>query len=335
MGSIRRSATLLAAVILVAGTVPGAGAASPAAANASVKVSGNGNFHLEREENLRDGRVVGHFRSPEGTVDTIGRPGMNVTINVTDTTSAAEPNKRHGSIEISFQSPDVDKSAPGAAESHAPSAVASLIALGVDPAIAKRDFAAFDSPQPSAKAITATLASVRTPSTQPTPTKDVSSTVPWDIQCANLSYASGKITGRGCSSLYLISASGTDYWFQSKYQITASSSDTSLFPVRVKGLGWRLQWASTNNNVYEWEPHTTTYGTDACNSVWFNAEVIGISIALCRVKEIPWSVSQVSSGALWSGTEKDTDPVGAGGVQSNHNPPSASTSHSSTFSLSW
>lgn len=268
-------------------------------------------------------------------MQTIGRPGMVVSINVTDTTSAADPNNKHGSIEISFQSPEVDKSAPGARDSHATSAVASLIALGVDPATAEREFGAFDSPRPVAKAVTATLASVRTPSSNAAPTQNVSSTVPWDTQCADLNYASGKITGRGCSSLYLISASGADYWFQSKYQITASSSDTSLLPIRVKGLGWSLQWSSTNNNVYQWEPHTTTYGSSNCGAVTFSSAVLSIAIDLCPTKEVPWTVTAVSSGALWSGTEHDNDPVGAGGVQSDHNPPSASTSHSSVFSLSW
>lgn len=61
----RRSATLMAAVVLLVGAAPSAGAASPGASSPSVKVTGNGNFHLEREDTQADGRVVANFRSPK------------------------------------------------------------------------------------------------------------------------------------------------------------------------------------------------------------------------------------------------------------------------------
>jgi hypothetical protein len=160
--------------------------------------------------------------------------------------------------------------------------------------------------------------------------------VPWDTQCADLNYASGKITGRGCSTIYLTKATGSDFWFETKYKITASSSDTSLFPVRVKGLGWKLTWNHPNNAVTDWEPHTTIYGTSGCGEVTLSGVVLMLRINLCPTKLVPWDVTALSSGAKWVGVEKDNDPVGAGGVQQDHNPPAATTtSHYSTLYLAY
>ena len=76
-------------------------------------------------------------------------------------------------------------------------------------------------------------------------------------------------------------------------------------------------------------------GTSACGTLYFGQPPLTIGIALCPTKEVPWTITQTTSGALWSGTEHDNDPVGAGGYQKDHNPPTASTAHTSTFSLSW
>lgn len=310
--------------------------AAPAQASdpiAAVTVQGNGDFKLVEQRSLSDGRLIATFKSPDGTVSTIGRPGMVVDIEVSQGPTA-QNGAPSGSITMTISSPVVDKTAPGAGESHGASAVQSLIDLGVDPAVAKREFGNFDNPTGAAPT-TSELVSMKSPSEPTVSSPAVSQTVPWDTQCANLSYASGKITGRGCSSIYLTAQNGTDWWFESKYQITASSNDTSLFPVRVKGLGWKLTWNDLHNNVYLWEPHTAIYGTSGCNSVTLSGIVLMETWNLCPTKEVPWDIAQTKSGALWSGTEHDNDPVGAGGVQADENPPGATTSHYSTFSLSW
>jgi hypothetical protein len=258
---------------------------------------------------------------------------MSVTIDVTGEASAAGRAAPHGSISITFGTPAVDKRLAGARALRAPGAIQSLIELGVDPAVARQEFAAFDAGP------TARLASSRISGPVAAPALDVSSTTPWDTQCANLSYAGGKITGRGCSTVYLTAASGTDWWFESKMSVTASSSDTGLFPVRVKGLGWKLTWSDARNDVVEWDPVSTKYGTNGCADVSLGGSRAGFTISLkfslCPTKEIPWDVTQTSSGALWSGTERDNDPVGAAAVQKDHNPPAATTGHYSTFSLSY
>lgn len=332
-----RSRTVLA--VLAAGLLVSAlpaEASSPAAVGSAtgISVTGNGGFKLVEQRELGDGRVVATFKSLDGTVSTIGRPGMVVDIQV-DSPPVVKGEAPHGSVSMTITSPAIDKSVLGADESRGASAVESLIALGVDPAVAKRDFGSFDSPT-GATAPNVTLASMKVPAAPSQPTPAVSSTVPWETQCANLSYVSGKITGRGCSTIYLTAANGTDWWFETKYQVTATSSDTSLFPVRVKGLGWKLTWNDSHNNVYLWEPHTTIYGTSGCNNVTLSAIVITETWGLCPTKEIPWDVAATRSGALWSGVEHDNDPVGVGGVQADENPPAATTtSHFSTYSLSW
>lgn len=300
-------------LVLTVGLTPAASADSRVARIPEASIHGNGGFRFERQRILPDGRVVTRYRSKDGTVDTIGRPGTDVTIGVSVEAPSVD-GTAHGSIEIAFGSPSMDKRATDLPSRRTPGAVESLIELGVDPAVARREFVA-------AASLTG------------------ASATPWDTQCVNLSYADGKITGRGCATIYLTAANGTDWWFETKMTVTASSSDTSLFPVRVKGLGWKLGWTDPRNQVVEWDPSSTKYGANGCSDVSLGGSRNGFSISLmfslCPTKEIPWDVTQTSSGALWFGVERDTDPVGAAAVQKDHNPPSATTGHVSTFSLSY
>lgn len=142
MQAYRRASVLLAVASLLVATSP-AVAADP---KPSVTVTGNGGFTLQEQRTLPDGRIVATFQSKDGTVRTIGRAGMLVNVNVTDLGSDATG--KHGDVQIDFQAPGVDKSSSTARESHGASAVDSLIALGVDPAVAQRDFGDFDAQAP-------------------------------------------------------------------------------------------------------------------------------------------------------------------------------------------
>ncbi len=300
-------------------------------------ISGNSGMAHVSDRVLPNGLVVSTFKSNDGTIKTIGRPGMSVDVAV-DGASTDSHGNPHLNVQFSFssQAANASKNQP-ASERNTMTAVETLIALGEDPAVAERDFGDFDAaPAALPTAKLASFSVFSPPSNAPVTLASPSRTTPWDTQCADFSYASGKVTGRGCSTIYWASAVGSDYYFESKYKITGSSNDTSLFPVRLRGLGWKLTWNDSHNSVYDWDPHTTVYGTSSCGTVTFSAVFLQLSLALCQDKESPWSVTSTSSGALWSGVEQNTDVVGAGGLQDNENPPLAtSVAHYSTLYVSY
>ena len=310
-------------------------AADPATGVAS---PGHSTMNLVSQNQQPDGLVVATYASSDGTVKTVGHQGMAMDVNVIPAATDEHGNP-HASIEVAMRQTSVSTSKMlPASERNTRSAVQTLIDLGVDPAIAKRDFGAFDSPTGAVP--TASLASFAvfgpSASTGSVGLASPSTTVPWDTQCANFSYASGKVTGRGCSTIYWVGANGSDWHFESKYLITGSSNDTSLFPVRLKALGWKLTWNDSHNNVYWWNPGGTVNGTSACGKVTLSAVFLQLQLDLCLDKEIAWGVTGLSSGSEWVGAEVNTDPDSAGGLQDNDNPPAAtSTGHFSTLYVSF
>ncbi len=160
----------------------------------------------------------------------------------------------------------------------------------------------------------------------------MSTTTPYATECYNASAASGKISGYGCTTYYLVAANGGDWWFNDKFKFSAHSTDTSLFPVRLKQVAWKVSWG-TNNVVYDWDP-ATTQSVGSCLTLTESASsgtvpAIGISISapICPNSLGLWTLSSRVSGAIWKGAEHDTGYDAAIGVQSVHNPPTAGVSY--------
>jgi hypothetical protein len=166
----------------------------------------------------------------------------------------------------------------------------------------------------------------------------VSATTPYDTLCSSVSYDSGKISGYGCSTLYLVAASGGDWWFDNKYKFSVHSSDGSIWrPQRLFEVGWSLSWA-TNNVVYDWEPEATINRND-CGSLRLGLAAKGASVLVeapvCPSRLSPWNLAATKSGSVWQGIEKGQDYEAAIGVQAVHSPPSAAASYESPFKLTW
>jgi hypothetical protein len=174
----------------------------------------------------------------------------------------------------------------------------------------------------------------------PTP----STTKPYDTQCASVSYQNGLIEGYGCSTIFLVAASGTDWWFNNKYKFSARSKDPSNWlcfpgtcPWRLFEVGWSLGWAA-NNVLYDWEP-TATVKHSSCGNVSLGASFHGFGISVsgpvCPERLQPWNMASRRSGAEWIGIEQGTAWLAAFGIQGIHSPPGAAASYNSPFSLQW
>lgn len=327
----RRALVALAAGLVLL-TVPG-----PAVADGpAISVGGSGPTSTKV---LTDGRVIDTFRRGEVEVRTIGAAAVaSMPVNVVSLGS--DQSGPHGSFSIGSVGGSFAKSSVGtAAGSGSTSAVDNLIALGVDPAIARRDFGDFDKPNGVASS-DVTLASYKAPPPTPevAPAVTPSSTVPYQTRCYYWNgVANGTIYGQGCSSVYVISASGGDWYLQNKFKATAWSTDTGFFfPVRLKTLSGDISWVS-GNNVYDWDPSGPLY-QNSCGNVTFGLAMVGevsVTVELCPNKIVVNNLNSTSSGAKWVGNEVDNDPEGVAGWQEVHSPASAPATWSTGFSLTW
>ena len=149
--------------------------------------------------------------------------------------------------------------------------------------------------------------------------------------------AGGQIYGQACSSAYVISANGGDWYLQNKFKATAWSNDTGFFfPVRLKKLDGYISWVS-GNSVYDWDPSSTEY-KNSCGDVTFGIDKVlnvSVTVQLCPNKIIPYDVTGTSSGAQWLGNEVDNDPDGVAGWQEVHSPSNAASTWSTGFSVTW
>jgi hypothetical protein len=137
-------------------------------------------------------------------------------------------------------------------------------------------------------------------------------------------------------------ANGADWFFANKYKLSAQSTSTSLFPLRLRSAAWRLSWAA-NNSLYDWDPAgSQTIGS--CYTVTIGSQGdpahggfgISISAPICPDSIGAWGpINATQSGAIWNGQEAGTAFEAAIGTQELHNPANASSSHSSTYSISW
>jgi hypothetical protein len=339
----RRAATfgfaLVFALSMSARLVSAAGADS---AN-SVTTSG---YVLESEVQVSPGWVIDTYTSGDTTVRVFARAGSLMSVPSTASTAGL------GSTSFSVASPDLKKDQSPSAGS-ATGAVAALIALGVDPQTALQKFGGLDTLDGSTPASDATLAaaaagptvslaSYRAPSSEPQVVNAVSNTIPYDTQCATINTQNHLVQGYGCSTLYLVWASGGNWYFSSKYALSAQSTSTSLFPLRLRSVAWRLGWAA-NNLIYDWDPKVTK-PEGSCNTVtsslgaslpYFSAG-ISISSTICPDNFGPWGpLTQTQSGATWTGSEAGTAFEAAVGTQQMHNPANVSSSHTSTYSITW
>jgi hypothetical protein len=292
---------------------------------------------LTGEEVTTEGAVIDTYASRSGTVKVIGRRGSSVSV-----VESLDPGtgRRTASIRLAVSIPKTGADADAHRRSER-STVGDLVALGMPRDQAIREFGDMDAP--SAPRGGAQVDGGLVASASATPPRNerapsISGTTPYDTVCASLSYESGKITGYGCSTLYLVAASGGDWWFDSKYKFSAHSSDGSIFrPQRLFEVGWSLSWAA-NNIVYDWQPETTIKRND-CGTVGFSLfeKGVGVSVAapICPSKIGPWNLGSTRSGSLWQGIEQGQAYEAAIGVQAVHSPPNAAASYESPFKLVW
>ena len=305
----------------------------PSAADAASPTSSGTPAHTDSKV-LPNGRVVDTFRMGGIDIRTVGSRGLG-TLNAAATAGASDQSGPHGTFSIS--SDEVTPKLSSAA-GHPSTAVQDLIALGVDPAVAQRDFGDWESPSASLTP-GVSLASYRVSADPGLVTLAVttSSTVPYDTRCyAWNGVASGHINGTACASEYIISANGGDWWIQDKMKATANSNDTSLFPVRLKTISAYISWVS-GNLVTDWDPSSTIYRNN-CGNVTFGIAAVGevsVTVDLCPDKTIPYEVTSTSSGAEWIGNELDTDPDGVAAWQEVHSPANVAASWTPHFLLSW
>jgi hypothetical protein len=288
------------------------------------------------------GAVIDTFVSGDVTVRVIGSPGSTIRArNLAD--RAAD---RGGvALELSTTRPKRldDADAYGRAGR---SVVGDLVALGMPEDEARRQFGDLETLDPAAGAGARLVTSAAgVPALDASMASAGSATAtPYDTQCASVSYQGGLIEGYGCSTIYLVAAKGSDWWFNNKYKFSARSKDpTNIFcipgtcPWRLIELGWALGW-TTGNILYDWEP-STTLPRRACSGLSigdsFHGVDISISGTVCPDRLQPWNLTSRRSGAEWIGLEQGTAWESAIGIQAIHSPPGAAAAYSSPLSLYW
>jgi hypothetical protein len=340
-----RAGRVFALIVLVALAVPPAPAtraAGPPPVTQIRLVGPSEGFVPVGEVVTPNGAVIDTFRGGDVTLRVIGSPGSTVRVRrVSDHAS-----ERAGvAVELAASRPKRLEDATAYARSGR-TVVGDLVALGMPEEDARREFGDMDVIDPVAASAPVLLASADVDAAPPSdePAVATSSTTPYDTQCASLSYQGGLIEGYGCSTIYLVAASGSDWWFNNKFKISARSKDPTAFwcfpgtcPWRLAQVGWSLGWAK-NNILYDWEPSATNKARD-CSTISFSASYHGVGVSVggtvCPEVIQPWNMSGRRSGAEWQGIEKGTAWESAFGIQAIHSPPGAAVGHSSPFSLVW
>lgn len=347
--------------LLVAGG-PASAASPNSARQLSISVAVANGFVPVSETATGQGTVVATFKSPTATVKALGQPGSTISFFPDPSTAATSNSPAHGGLAVEMRQPARPKTTAdaNAYRDSGRTVVGDLVALGMPRADAEREFGDMETmdgtnPYTAAVADTSAAPGGGSPASTPNavltsasvPTKSssnailaTSTTTPYATECYNASAASGKISGYGCSTYYLISQNGNDWWFNDKFKFSAHSTDTSLFPVRLKQVAWKVSW-STNNVVYDWDP-ASTHSVGSCATLTMSASSgtvpsVGISISgtVCPNSLGLWTISSRVSGAIWNGAEQGTDYDAAIGVQSVHNPPTAAASYWSNWYLAW
>lgn len=261
------------------------------------------------------GAGVGSFQRGQVTVRTLARDGSLITVR------QAAP----GRVTVRMQT--VRPKTAGDASAYrreGRSVVGDLVALGMPRAEARRQFGDMES---------LSVSQPRLPTSG-----GASSVTPYDTQCAAINVASGRITGYGCATFFLVRQDGTDWWLHTKMKVSAHSSDESWFsPKRLTQLGWRVTWAS-GNTLYDWDPYSTRPVGECITLTVKSSSPFGdVSVQgnICPESLGPWSVTTARSGGIWNGLERGTDYEGALATQAVHSPPGAPVSYQSAWTLSY
>jgi hypothetical protein len=339
MARFTRPRGMVAAFILsLSAAIGPAAAANPQDGAAhSIAVTDANGFVAVSEVITPQGAIIDTFQSGGTTVKVLGSAGSSVSFYPTGPTD-----NQNGGLGIAMSTPGSKaKADPMAYRNSGRTVVGDLVTLGVPRADAERLFGQMETPggtNPNVaqggsrqSAPQAILAAVRQPSMQPQAVLASPTTV-WDTQCITASAESGKLYGYGCSTFYIAHQDGGNWWLATKYLFSAHSTDTSLFPKRLKKVGWKAQWVS-GNQVTKWRPSSTTFIENSCFPIGYNISVYGvgygISTEICPDKHGIWELSSLKSGALWEGAERGTDWEAAEGLQEVHSPAGAPATHSS------
>jgi hypothetical protein len=261
------------------------------------------------------GAQLGTALSGEAEVRTLARDGSVVTVR-----HAPPADGRRGAVTVSMKTTRIKSARDASAYRRAGrSVVGDLVALGMSPAEARRQFGDMET-------------------TRVASTGAVSSATPYDTQCAAINLAEGKITGYGCATFYLVRQDGADWWLTTKMKVSAHSNDESWFsPKRLTQLGWRVSWGS-GNTLYDWDPYSTRpVGECVTLTVKSSSPFGDVSVQgnICPDSLGPWSVTTARSGGIWNGMERGTDYEGALATQAVHSPPGAPVSYQSAWTLSY
>lgn len=263
-------------------------------------------------------------------VRTLARDGSVVVVR-----HVAPAPGRHGAVTVSMKTTRPKTRRDASAYRRAGRSVLSdLVALGMSPAEARRQFGDMETLQVPAAPARQLVSQPRVPSSG----ASASAITPYDTHCAAINLADGKITGYGCASFYLVRQDGADWWLTTKMKVSAHSSDESWFsPKRLTQLGWRVTWAS-GNSLYDWDPYSTRpVGECVTLTVKSSSPFGDVSVQgnICPESLGPWSVTTARSGGIWNGMERGTDYEGALATQAVHSPPGARVSYQSAWTLSY
>jgi hypothetical protein len=340
---MRRPSPLLGAGCAIALSFSSSGliGASSVPARPLISLDDAGGFRLVSERLLPNGAAVATFRAGEVMVSVIGRPASSASISVR--APATRPVGGTLRAALATTRPKTAKDATAYRDSGR-TVIDDLVALGMPRQDAERQFGDLATLDGDADVVTRDSVRVASGSSGPgaiTPTRAApapAASTPYDAQCAAINVAEGKITGYGCSTLFLVRRDGNDWWLTTKMKVSAHSSDESWFsPKRLTQLGWRLSWA-TGNVLYDWDPYQTR-AIGSCltmtvksSSPWAEVSVQG---TVCPDSLGPWSVTTARSGGIWNGMENGTEYEGALATQAIHSPPGAPVSYQSAWTLSY
>ena len=274
------------------------------------------------------GATVKLARSGDAVVRTLARDGSAVVVG-----NAAPAGGGHVTVTMRTTRPKTARDASSYRRSGR-SVVGDLVALGMSPAEARREFGDMETltMDPVAEQ------SLATPSRAPVSGGGGSAVTPYDTQCAAIDVADGRITGYGCATFYLVRRDGTDWWLTTKMKLSAHSNDESWFyPKRLTQLGWRVGWGS-GNTLYDWDPYSTR-PVGQCLTVTVKSSSpygdVSVQGNVCPDSLGPWSVTTARSGGIWNGMERGTDYEGALATQAVHSPPGAPVAYQSAWTLSY
>ena len=330
--TITRAAVIGAVVLL--GSAGPLDAVQPTVQTAIHVATANG-FRGIAERRLADGSALDTFQSSDAVIKVVGGQGSSVSF-VRDVASSQ--------VELSITTTRPKTLADAVAGQRAShSAVAALIALGMDPTRALAEFGGLDTPDGSISESDRLLVAGSSQHGQPASARlvvsdgravsraTVSTRTPYAEQCASVSQVHGLVQGYGCSTYYLVFMNALDWRFTSKYKFSVQSVDHALFPLRLRQAAWGIDWAA-KNVLTDWDPSATkpivscTNMTIGSSGSYAN---ISISATVCPDSLGPTALQGADSGAIWNGAERDNDFEAAIGTQEVHSPPGAAATFTS------